>query len=349
MNKAVYKPLLLVVSVLCLNAVTRFGFTDYSWGNDQFHTRRWYVLNHPDGFNTFFFGSSLTKDHIVPPLFDSLVQGGVRSFNMGAIYLTNPESYYLASRFIEQDAVKARYAFMELHEMVSFYNSWYTMVRFHYWMDGENYLFAMRALLANGWESNTLKEAKKFTLHHLEYALNIDMTYNYMVKQMEKGKGTRDVGKFGYSPLDYMKDKDHREYDEKILSLVEDWKATYTKGPEHTLPNEPELAMALELIDRFSAHGTHLVFILNPRQNVGHLPDKLAIFHALPPEHRIDMADPEKFPELFTIENSANLNHFDPSGARIFTALLAASFKELVEEYALDTIDKADPKQEGYW
>jgi hypothetical protein len=133
-----------------------------------------------------------------------------------------------------------------------------------------------------------------------------------------------------------MTDDDLKKYGDKITSLEKEWKEIYKKGPDPEGPNKAELEMALYIISKFADKGTHLVFILNPRQNLDKLPEKLALFNALPAENRIDLADPFKYPELFTIENSANLNHYDPAGAQIFTDDLAGAFNELVKQYSLE-------------
>jgi hypothetical protein len=173
-------------------------------------------------------------------------------------------------------------------------------------------------------------------LHHIEYALNVDMTYNYLRIHLNPESDSLGVGRDGYSPLAYMTDDDLKKYGDKITALEKEWKVAYMKGPDPAGPNKVELDMALYLIGKFSENGTHLVFILNPRQNLDKLPEKLALFYALPAENRIDLADPFKYPELFTIKNSANLNHYDPAGAQIFTDDLAGAFIELVKDYSLE-------------
>jgi len=336
MNKIIYKPLLLLFIVLAMNAMTRLCFTDYSWGNEQFQIKRNWLLRHKDKYNTLFIGSSLTRRHVIPTKFDSLAAGGIHSFNLGIGLLSNPESYYLARKLLENDSIKMSFVFMELHEVLKFKNDWYTMKRFYYWMDSDMYRFVTCSVLESGLSREEPEELRKYTLHRLEYILNTGMTADYLKSQVERDTARNPIDFEGYCPMKYMSEEDINKYEEKISERGIKWAETYKKGACGKKPNRPELQMALKMIKLFDDHGIHLVFILNPRQNVDKLSEKLALFDSLPSENKIDLADPVKYPELFKLENAADLVHYNPKGAAIFTTCLAEAFNELSGKYSFN-------------
>lgn len=330
MRALIVKILAVALIVMGMNALTRQSFSDYCWGTEQFQLRRSWIIKHKARYNTLFFGSSQTKNHIIPPRFDSLAGSGIRSYNMGIVALTNPELYYLSGKMIREDSLRLRFAFIELHELTSFNEEKQGMVRFHYWMNASNYFSSIRSVMNEGFPQEKLEEIKKFTLHFLRYFFNIDVTYNYLVQREKKVFAYKPVGREGFVEAAKMKEEDKKEYREKIFSMKSQLEQFYVNEPVLPEPNKEEVRKIFNLISQFEQQGTYLIFILNPRQDAENQLERLALFHSIPAKHRIDLSDPFIYPEFYTLEYSANLNHMNHKGAEIFTDRLAEKFLELV-------------------
>ena len=74
-----------------------------------------------------------------------------------------------------------------------------------------------------------------------------------------------------------------------------------------------------------------VIFILPPRLGTRYQ-DMLPAFTQLPETNKMELADPQEFPSLYTLKNSYDVGHLNERGATIYTKNLARLFKRLLNQ-----------------
>ncbi|MCP4459559.1 MAG: hypothetical protein GY816_16280 [Cytophagales bacterium] len=57
----------------------------------------------------------------------------------------------------------------------------------------------------------------------------------------------------------------------------------------------------------------------------------LGLFKKLPDVNKIDLSDPRKYPEFYSIKNSFDKKHFNGAGATLYSVELAKKLAEIIE------------------
>ena len=82
------------------------------------------------------------------------------------------------------------------------------------------------------------------------------------------------------------------------------------------------LARLRQMIAMAEEAGVELIFVLPPRLG-GSYKTMLPLYHALPPANRIELADPDQYPEFYDPELSFDVGHFNQAGAELFSRQIA--------------------------
>ena len=330
-KKGLIKLAALIVIIIALNFITRLFFTDYTWGDDVLNKKRTYLLENRGRYNAIFLGSSLTNYHIIPPLFDSLVTPvTLRSFNMGTGIFTNPEVYYIGTRLTGHDAIKPRYLFIELHNVLIPKKDDWHKVRFKYIMDLPTWSFAFNAMWHQKHIDRKAYILKNYTAQFLEHTLNMDLPVNYLKR--EKGHDFPpyyriDAGFISAIRFPQGRDNfDSARYERSWSS----WRKEYAMYKDEKEVNAVELKKVHDLIRCFREEGIHVIYILPPKSDYSSLQIQMGLFNNIPAANKINMADPFKFPEFYHIAHAHDRIHMNMVGARLYTQRLAEEFNRLV-------------------
>jgi len=316
----------------------------FSWGNRMLHTKVEYLNkdNNKQKFNSFFLGSSTTYRHIIPSLFDSLLQEQrLVSFNLGTDGCYPTHIYNILENVLKESNEDIKYIFVTISTFdplpeTRFHSTktkYFTKLKWYY--QELKYLFYL--------EADNKKKAdllRKYSITYWENIFKINMrrdVINYIV-----GKG-----KFGESVLGKNKDG-YRKLPGKITEI--EWMAKTipkfvgkTKRSWSTVKkdqsnyNKGHLDLIENLITKSKENGTHLVFILPPARYAHHATENYdqiySLYGAIDEKHKIELCDPAKYPTLYNSEYYWDASHFNSKGARIYTRLLGEEVRRLLEDH----------------
>lgn len=344
MKKIIVK-MVLFIAIYLIIANFISTLTPYHWGNPWYSSKIQYLEESNDmNYNTFFFGSSLVYRQIAPITFDSILntheKNNSNSFNLGAPATFTPQNYYLYENFLESPLSKnAKYCFIELREVDLLNDYFLHQERTTYWQNYSDLKFIFRSINENpklAYKRKTLAYRNYlvsyfenlFHLGHFGQQLNSPNYYSVDY-----------VGKNGFFPLqlqlEYTSDsvvknnlvirknsiiKDPGLVSKRKQAVLKE----YTKVEDNY--DYTHLRKINALIEISKEKGIHLVFIISPRYITKEL---LNLSSQISSMHLIDMANPEKFETLYTIENSFDIGHLNTKGAHEYTKLLALEFLKI--------------------
>jgi len=251
----------------------------------------------------------------------------------------NPEAYFLYEKLIAANGLHLKYAFIELQVLHKIADENLKSHRNYYWHNLRYLMFAI-SYIGNS----------NYRLHH-----KIDLIKVYLISYLNKfliysqykalfdHKDDRTYEFLGKDKNGFFSLNEHMEYlggnstfhkrsaafksnrgilREKILKSEK----SFSKHNYETFLNPVHLRMVLNLIQRSEEKGIYLIFIIPPRlNNYGEL---LAIKQKLPKKNVIELADVNKYPELYKVDLSFDGWHLNKKGAAAFTTYLADEFKK---------------------
>jgi hypothetical protein len=91
-------------------------------------------------------------------------------------------------------------------------------------------------------------------------------------------------------------------------------------------PN-PFTSRLLALIEQAKKKGIRLVFVFPPLADLRGINFAYPVWLALPPNNRLDLSDPQRYPELYEYSNLFDLEHVNSTGAQWFTRYLAEAYR----------------------
>jgi hypothetical protein len=90
----------------------------------------------------------------------------------------------------------------------------------------------------------------------------------------------------------------------------------------------------LKLIDHADRQGIRLIFFLPPLMDLRGISFAYPVWLALPEDHRLDLSDPQRYPELYKYSNLFDLEHVNSAGSRWFTRYLADAYRAQLKAQA---------------
>jgi hypothetical protein len=321
-------------------------FTPYHWGNFRFSSKVRYLNKKDLNPNVYYFGSSKVYRHFEASYFDSLLEKKdgkpYKSFNMGSPNTFAPQTYYLLNNFMESDlGDKADVIFVELSGLAIIAEDQMHRPQTTYCQDGATWSLILNSCLKD--DNKGIGSAKKFmtryTVAWIENLFNIGHYRNYLGKNEYKDEY---VGPKldGHLSLEYeyshTKDKsviralnDRKGNIKKIQRILKERKKIALVGirKQHELAyDRAHSEYCKYLISKFQSRGVHLIFVLGPGAKEA---DLTALYVSLPKMNRIELADPNLYPEFYQLDYVFDHGHLNDKGARLFTYHLAQNFKKL--------------------
>ena len=331
-----FKALLKVVSFGVLFVLTLhllFKMLPFYWGNNHVAKKFRYLRTVDKKPKTYFLGSSSIQRGVIPEVFDSLVHTSDFSFNISSDGTQADQLFYLLDNLLEDDHVET--IFFELNDFDSMHKNRYLTTKTKYCSTplvlNNQLKYAQELSTIEQFEKDTLK--KKYVNTFIENLFKIGYRKD-IINNLKDQKGVNSFGKiqgFVATAKDQLPES-KRQRVEKLLKTIADVIKRAQKQERHNY-NQTILDLAYKYLNKSLNSGKKLIFIFGPKFTHGVTPAEMyATFDLLPPENRINMADPNKFPQFYNIENRFDQSHFNKRGAKIFTETLAHEYIKLTTD-----------------
>ncbi len=354
MKKIILKCLVLAVVLMVINQCLYQLFPSVYFGQPDADHNWNYLLEHATDYNLIFMGSSRIVRHIDPEEFNAACDPApkIRSYNMGLGGMQPPESYYLLEKILQMKPAPFRYILVEL-ELFQTSGSWENIgtLRAEHWYTFDWYFRAVRLVLGSGYGSaRKVKTLTWYTHQWFRHSLNSGYTAQQLrppgsitFASWQHGYEARNAEKLAAwlsSPPPnaredliaynrYMLETHERflENPERLEALKRKSMAAFSQ-PNRTPGKSAHHSLIRNLIQRAKTQNVDLIFLLTPRSYF--YDQLLPLYDALPAEHKIELADANRYPQFYAREYSFNVGHLNEAGAQLFTKALARRFSELI-------------------
>ena len=333
MRKFVLTVVLFLLGAIALLEIQGIALNNYTtpfWGNrDIFMKTRF--LKTKSGFSMMYIGSSLTYRHINPEVVDSVTS--LRSFNLGAAGMENPETWYVVEKVIDylSKRKKPDYLVIEVQGFGHISKRNLRSSKSIYYQDHRRFLAAQENFFNHNWT-----DAHHYFLTFLSNELKWDGVMVQMRARNENEERFQErkseIGQMmGYYPLDFETERpylirneafqsDPSELTERTNQIAEE----YAEGT--TDYTEAELDLNYRIAELCRSNGIEPIFLKPPRKT-----GILGLFNALEDVHKIDLANPAEFPEFYDQAYSFDRGHMTSEGAHLFSLTLAERIKVILE------------------
>jgi hypothetical protein len=337
---------LIFLSNVVLNQVIypRLALAPWTYGSELLHKKLSQFDAKEKPFNTLFIGSSRVYRQISPLHVDSVA--GTRSFNLGVNWLFVPETFYVLENLIHaspagsfESETPSQMMVLELSKVRSVdYRNLHT-TRTIYWYTWPLYRFAVYAVWHSGYP--VIGKLGLITIHtisYIDYLLNL----GYLTSVISfHSLPENDISQtnHGYEPLDDTQGSfgmatelenaggrrqkflnDTTVVTKRKMESIKAFSEIREKKSIHL--NEYYLAYLSDLIDSAKKQNIHLIFLLSPRMDKAQYRELIPVFEKLPEASRIELADGNRFPELYTAGWSYDETHLNAEGAAHYSKLL---------------------------
>ena len=321
--------------------LNKIQYLPFYWGNEQLKSKVLYLEAQEKLPNTYFIGSSITYHGIDPVLFCEMTgQSEYSAFNLGIDGAFPPQTFYFVEEMIANlDSIK--YIFFEMNSLDRMADHIFQTTRGKYYYQIEHLWMSIRYL----YFSNYLKAKDLRITHKLGVVLKHGITFLEsmfkigMRKEMITVLATKTNSeiaskkKSGYQPILDKKRTKQTDLDNLahfLKSAEKEFVDAYSIKSSQVTYNPVLQEALIELINKAEAKGVTLVYSLTPFECAfDSVPEMLALFQSLPEKNRIDLANPNKFPAFYKIENRWDAGHFNDAGATIYTQKLAELANQL--------------------
>ncbi len=350
MKKLIKSIGLLVFVILFINLIVSKFFLPNAWGDKIMTAKLNYFEKHQTEYNALFFGASLVYRQINPSTIDQMVDGQnfpFKSYNMGAD-AHNLLQQMEESEYIIKSNPQVKYIFLSLSSGGDiFWANLHTTYMMH-WIK----LKTLKKAIPLVFKSNYLGSLKKrlaiiraYITSFTERLFHFGAMEKIIENQLSTTKYYNGPNQNGFYP--------YRDKSEHIMSInqkSEDLLFIMRKKYLHDdkMRNEflqknfdafsgnmkyVEANHLLKIINNYiriqKEQGIHVTIILPPRldqfYNV-----LLPLFEKLDDQHKINMADPNIYPQFYTVNNSFNFRHLNEIGANLYSKELGLKIKELL-------------------
>jgi hypothetical protein len=314
-----FSALLIVIgNIICLFISPYYGNPDYKEKHD-------YLTTHETEFNAIILGSSRLYRQINPQILDSLLnEFSFKAFNLAAPATYNPETYYLYEKFLQESHSNIKYAIVELQQINEIPKNNLLTTRNYYWHNLEFLNFSISYILGSKYPE--LNKRSLISSYAVSFLVNIVNPFKYKIPLEENSRSCLGKKKDGYLPLDDQSSQASRHLSFKndtsvLFGRISISKISFEHTHHEASLNKVHLKKLIDLLERSKAKGITLYFIIPPK-----LPaydELLALKEALPSENVIEIADYNKYNNLYQAKYSFDVGHLNKAGASLFSEYLA--------------------------
>ncbi len=333
MKKFLFK-ILIAISLVAVTLSVIKAYVPFWWGDRFFGIKYTHMMRDKYEYNAAFMGSSKVFRHFNPVLFDSISSSlKIKSINLGTSGTVFPETFYQYKHMADLGISKLDYLFIEFSTPVYIYGeNQIEALKKRYWLDLEETEFVLKGLR---FVNNKDKEEfiiKETVDSYINNLLGIGCFEKY-ISALRKDGFKRGKKFTGFQPLNVDKKDNIRNIDVRYeRKMQQAWLVDHFVPGNLKIPELTDNCSAI--IENASKQGVHVIFVLN----TSYIDYESIIneFYALPPEHRINMASPSRFPVLYDYYLFVDgIIHYNKKGADIYTELFADEFLRHVEKYKL--------------
>lgn len=316
-------------------------FMPYHYGN-VWYSAKMNNLNKVDKkFNTFFFGSSRFYRQVNPVLFDQEISDcKVKSYNLAAPATFCPQNYYLLENFLDSEPelnIETKFCFIELMDVDTISPKLLHQERTNYFLNTRYFTFALNSIKSNRNLSKfeKYKSIKKYLTSFIEKQLNLGHFSQQLIKPNYYNEDY--VGINGFYPLETELEqtldlniknnliKRNLNLNKKgLLNKCNDYDRS---KKTNAFIDQIHAEKIRNLIKKYGERNIKIIFVLAPR-NIS--PSLIKLYDTIEHSNKINLCDPEKYPEFYSISNSFDLGHLNINGSEIFTKALAFEFKKMM-------------------
>lgn len=301
-----------------------------------------------DSYDTLLFGSSRLYRGVDPAVFDAEAARrgrSTRSFNLAFAGMKPHEANALLRRVLSDPPAQLRYVLIEIDDWSPeiseplpnqrAQNAERYSARALAWHDSSELLSVLRSV----WRSDrSPTERLDLALSHISHwgarLLNIGSAARAARREVD-AKPLPPTSRRGFTP--YVR-ADYRRgftggFRRQFVESLDEYKATLEAMRNPEAADSPvaaynHTALAAQIAS-VRAAGLEVIYVLPPRgEPTPHL-SALAAQRDIPT--LLDFSNPDRYPELFTIEHRFDYQHLNPPGAKIFSRRLAEEFVRAVE------------------
>lgn len=330
---------------LALNAVPRLLLNPY-YGNLPYKLKYEYFEKNIASYNTIVLGSSRLYRHVNPRILaESFENVEISTFNLAAPHTFNPETYYLYEKLLKNvEYGQLKHAILELQEILPIGRKNIKTIRNYYWHNLRYLDFAIHTIISSNRSPASKIKLSVYYVTSYFYRLTNGLNYKSLQETLySENAANHWLGRKmnGYYTLEeHMEDLSYLGNHNPIKTRLENFdrdtsgiekrkiiaKNTFARNNYKNFSNNAHLDKLLNLIEMSKRKGIHLVFVIPPKLN--RYNELLALKQALPPENIVVLADPGKYPNLYSVEHSFDVGHYNSTGADLFTTYLAQALKE---------------------
>ncbi len=295
-------------------------------------------------FNTVFVGSSVTFRQIDPEIFDAELADfhRVHSYNLGNDGLYAPRSIDFLEYLLSTAPPNLDTVFVELFRLDEIKAN-YDAPEIMYATGYREYVEILQTILAANFPARyKFWLLAQYTRSFAYKAFGFGLVNYYSIERQLKSQHKERLAVAGRGF--YAKDVELlRSRNPENVAVLKSVRATLHGHPEqvearrqmHLDKYRQQWAIALNpftgrlfgLIDEAERQGIRLVFVLPPLLDLRGISFAYPVWLALPPNHRLDLSDPQRFPELYDYNHLFDLEHVNSVGSRWFTRYLAEAYR----------------------
>jgi hypothetical protein len=354
MNKIIKNILILFVVILFLSTIIN-AFVPFYWGDYTQTTKILHYKENPNKYNALFFGGSLEYRHINPSKVDaSLKKQNVhlQSFNMGI------DGHNIIQQLRDIDGVlkiennNLKYIFVSVSSEPYFFKPNRNTAKWISWQNISSYINAIKILptLQDDWCIKgrfIFYYTTSFFKKIITFGLlpNIFQSYLDRTKLDDAYLGKNKDGFFSYNEEEKLLLQHYKWADEFVLesnivyknekqkrdSLTNSIKKSFEAYTPANKANKAEVNMLLKLIQKCSKKGIDVYFILPPRARTSY-DFLLPVYHALPKNRCIELANPNQYPTFYSLQFGYNFHHLNLDGANLYSEKLGEKIGALLKQ-----------------
>lgn len=332
-----------IALILTIGIILNFFLPESKyWGNREYN---WKIKQYKkDKYNAVLFGTSRIYRGINPLILDSLINQDInnqliKSYNLATHASWLNESLYLYDQFLEDTILSGgiKTVFMEYQNVMSINPRKLTDEKIIYYQNASHYKFIMEYSIYE-----ILREPKKiitslysigaFSLVTFVNLTNLKrVSTKIYTKDLQEYESINERGYLGFNELV----QGQGTTSTGIRTFTDNIHLYLHKTPVNY--NPIYFNKMTELIDKSNKKGIKLIFILPPvRLTEG----MMAVFNNLPSSNKIELCDPDTFPQLYKVENWIDPLHLNTRGASYLTVYLSEGINALPKELCASSPEK---------
>ncbi|MEM6965924.1 MAG: hypothetical protein AAF573_14245 [Bacteroidota bacterium] len=293
-------------------------------------------VEHISSYNSLVIGSSRVYRHFVPAVFDEHTNLATTSFNFGIPATSNPESYFIAEKLLDEENLSLKTLYLEITPFATVQTQNLGKTKTYYWMN-KDYIQFNAANIANPSWSYEKKLYSAYTMGVGLFAqlLNPSISKSITLKNYDTIAASMQDGYLSIEQEIENGDTSLLARKEKLLnnsSILEGKAATSIKNFEKGVKDynvEAHLAKLHDIQQKCKSKNIELVGIILPRYP--NYKEVINIQQKVTDLKIIEMADASKYPQLYEVQYSADNGHLNEAGAHLFSKIMADQVNQSIK------------------